>query len=155
MTDETCWPAPVLALLEEQRAMTVAIADEKGPWAAPVYYIWEGRQFFFLSSPRARHVAALAPGEVKPAAVTIARAPADYRQIAGLQMAGTLSLVEGLPERAARFVLFGRRFDFFQRFLTEPALALTLSKTALYRFTAESCCWVDNERAFGERTGLF
>jgi pyridoxine/pyridoxamine 5'-phosphate oxidase len=57
MTDTNELAATARAIVDSNRYMTLAAADESGvPWAAPVWYATEDyRAFFWVSSPEARH----------------------------------------------------------------------------------------------------
>ena len=57
MTDTNELAAKARAMVEANRYMTLATADESGlPWASPVWYATDDyRAFFWVSSPQARH----------------------------------------------------------------------------------------------------
>jgi nitroimidazol reductase NimA-like FMN-containing flavoprotein (pyridoxamine 5'-phosphate oxidase superfamily) len=57
VTDATELAAAAKAILDANRYMTLATADESGmPWASPVWYASEDyREFFWVSAPGARH----------------------------------------------------------------------------------------------------
>ena len=57
MTDHEELGAIARAIIDSNRYLTVGTADENGvPWVSPVWYVpAEYRQFFWVSSPEARH----------------------------------------------------------------------------------------------------
>jgi uncharacterized protein YhbP (UPF0306 family) len=83
------------AIIDTNRYMTIATADERGvPWVSPVWYAVEGyREFFWVSAPEARHSRNLA---VRPqvaivifdSSVPVGAAQAVYVSAAGEKMIG-------------------------------------------------------------------
>jgi nitroimidazol reductase NimA-like FMN-containing flavoprotein (pyridoxamine 5'-phosphate oxidase superfamily) len=57
LTDQADLDAVARAIIDSNRYMVLATADETGlPWASPVWYApAEDREFFWVSSPEARH----------------------------------------------------------------------------------------------------
>jgi nitroimidazol reductase NimA-like FMN-containing flavoprotein (pyridoxamine 5'-phosphate oxidase superfamily) len=57
MTDPGDLPALARSIIDSNRYMTLATADEAGlPWVSPVWYApAQYREFFWVSSPKARH----------------------------------------------------------------------------------------------------
>lgn len=139
-------PAEVLALLAREHVLTLATQDAAGPWAAPVFYALDGEDLLFVSSPRARHSAALAEGSRCAGAV---HAPAAaWQQIAGVQLAGSVRQLEGEEAETARAV-YTRRFPFVAE--GDPALVAALARSAWYRLRIDEAVRVDNTRGLGQR----
>ncbi|KAB2951702.1 hypothetical protein F9B85_11780 [Heliorestis acidaminivorans] len=147
------------AICAEHRAMTIAVVDAAGlPWSAPVYYLYQYRDnekaFYFLSSPRSRHLEALQKEASLQASVAIYNEPEAYEEIRGLQMSGIIEEISSLQERAKLLLAFGKRFSFFDKFLAQPVLIKELEKNKLYRFIPQSIFIVHNEVSFGQRITL-
>ncbi|MCU0804982.1 MAG: pyridoxamine 5'-phosphate oxidase family protein [Burkholderiales bacterium] len=102
----------VAAFLAQHHVMTLATCDEDGPWAAAVFFAFEGLELYFLSSPQSRHARAI---ERDPrVAVTIQRDYRDWPEITGIQAEGRAAPVEG-DERARVRRVYGERFPISSR----------------------------------------
>jgi uncharacterized protein YhbP (UPF0306 family) len=139
----------VLAYLRAHRVATLATHGTDGPWAAAVFYASDGFELCFLSSPSSRHCRNLANSP--RAAAAIHEDYADWRDIRGVQLEGTVSELGGADERAARS-LYAEKF----RFVRNPAgvIAQALEKVRWYRLAPERLYFVDNSRGFGHRDAI-
>ncbi|MCC6211933.1 MAG: pyridoxamine 5'-phosphate oxidase family protein [Burkholderiales bacterium] len=135
-----------LAYLRAHHVMTLATHGAGVPWAAAVFYANDGFDLIFLSSPSSRHCGNLAANP--RAAATIQEDYADWTEIKGVQMEGTVTELGGETERAARS-LYGARFPFVRQAV--PALAEALKKIRWYRLAPERLYYIDNSRGFGHR----
>ena len=139
----------VLRYLAEHPVMTLATVGPDGPWAAAVFYASEGFHLYFLSSPRSRHACDLAADP--HVAATIQEQDADWRTIRGVQLAGTVSPLEGADRQRAMDVYL-RKFPQFGDMARLPIeLAAALGRIEWYRLAATRVCFVDNTRGFGHR----
>ena len=140
--------AAIRAYLEAHRVMTVATA---GPWAAAVFYVSDGFDLFFLSSPGSRHCAALA---MHPrVAVTIQDDGADWRAIRGLQGEG-IARPSPAAEGARARRLYAAKFPFLRLAAREASLARALRRVRWYRIALDGIWLVDNARGFGHRDAV-
>ena len=136
----------VLAYLRTHRVATVATNGSDGPWAAAVFYASDGFDLYFLSSPSSRHCRNLA-GSARVAA-TVQEDYADWREIRGVQLEGTVAELSGADERAAR-AIYSKKFRFVRGAV--GAIAEALKKVRWYRLTPEKLYFIDNSRGFGHR----
>jgi len=134
--------------LDEHRTLTLATADDEGPWAADVYYIRVGTDLWFFSKPSSRHARAVATDS--RAAGTVHAAAEGWRDIRGVQMAG---LVMPAPEGKVRDLAvkaYLEKFPFAKPLLVGELLA----KVRFYRFVPDSVFWIDNGKGLGGRTEM-
>jgi uncharacterized protein YhbP (UPF0306 family) len=132
-----------LALLGEETTMTLAVRDERGPWAAAVYFVADRFRLYWLSEPDCRHSRAIgADGAV---AAEIHACETDWRKLRGLQIEGRAIEVADAAERRRAENLYLERFPF-----ARPLLA-RLRGVRWYRLDPDRMVSVDNARGFGDR----
>lgn len=136
----------VLAYLCAHHVATLATHGPEGPWAAAVFYASNGFDLYFLSSPSSRHCRNLAIGA--RAAAAVQEDYADWREIRGVQLEGTVTELDGANERSARS-LYGEKFRFVVG--AGGVIAQALEKVRWYRLTPERLYFVDNSKRFGHR----
>ena len=69
-------------LINRQNTMTLATSAGDSAWAAPVYYVYERRSFYFFSDPESRHMQeGLAAGHSSAA---IHAPSSEWRDICGV-----------------------------------------------------------------------
>ena len=143
---ETALRKRILAYLAAHHVMTVATAE---PWAAAVFYVNEGFDLYFLSSPRSRHCTRIA--DDPRVAVTIQEDCSDWRSIRGVQLEGTAERVSGTEEARVR-ALYGRKFPVIdQAHGAAAAIARALARIRWYRIVPLGVHFVDNAVGFGHR----
>lgn len=136
---------PVREFLDAQRTLTLAVADEDGPWAADVYFVRTETGLCFFSSPKSRHAQALA---ADPTAAGTVHAEAEgWRDIRGIQMAGRVAEIPDRAERRAAIDAYLAKFPFAKPLLVGDLL----DKVRFYRFTPETVLWIDNSEGLGKR----
>ena len=150
MTDTTADLA--LQLIQTQKTLVLATADPE-PWAAPVYYEYQKQRFYFFSSADSRHVtAAFSSGRCSGA---VFRDSDDWREIEGLQMAGSLAEVPFGTEAARVLAAYVKKFPTVKGFFVEAAFDLARFaqkfRVRLYAFAPEQVFYVNNEIGFGKR----
>jgi uncharacterized protein len=149
MGDATALRARVLAYLAAHNVMTLATAE---PWAAAVFYVNDGFELYFLSSPRSRHCTHLATDP--RASATIQEDYTDWRDIKGVQLEGTVEQVAADDEARIR-ALYGAKFPL----LADPpgagsAIARALARIRWYRVIPSAMHFVDNAAGFGQRSAV-
>lgn len=139
----------VLRYLRAHHVMTLATRDDEGPWAAAVFYVNDGFALHFLSSPGSRHCCQLRSNPA--AAATIQEDYADWPEIRGVQLEGTVRELSGVQaERASR--LYGEKYPLIRRLGGVPAaIAQALRKVRWYELTPKRLYFVDNSAGFGHR----
>lgn len=139
----------VLRYLRAHHVMTLATRDDEGPWAAAVFYVNDGFALYFLSSPRSRHSRQLASSPA--AAATIQEDYADWPEIKGVQLEGTVRELRGAEaERARR--LYGEKYPLIRRLGgARAAIAQALRKVRWYELAPKRLYFVDNSAGFGHR----
>jgi uncharacterized protein YhbP (UPF0306 family) len=128
--------------------MTLATQGSDGPWAAALFYVRDGDDLIFLSSPSSRHCRDLA---LQPrCAATIQSDAKDWRAIQGVQVEGAVSELQGV-ERSRAQQLYGERFPFVKPGSAPAAIALALARVRWYRLRITRLYFIDNQRGFGQR----
>lgn len=132
----------IAALLSQETTLSLATAGQDGePWVAPLFYIAdEELSLCWLSSQSSLHSQNLK--RMPLAAATVYRAAGDWRQIRGVQMRGTASLVTGPELRAALLNAYCKRFKLGR------VLRLAAQQSALFALQPEYIRFVDNARGF-------
>lgn len=152
-----------LELVQNEHIMTLAVAGNGHPWAAPVYYIYSGHSFWFFSSPASAHIQGAQPDG--RAAAAIYAPSAGWQDIRGLQMTGVLEAARASTITLAALARYVKRFAFIDELLRTQTLppgfnsgaSLDLKtleeafRVKWYRFIPELACYVDNRTAFGHR----
>jgi len=142
------------ALIGTQSTMTLATADSSDAWAAPVYFSYYKRGFYFFSDPASRHICeSLAGGRTASA---IFASASTWQDILGLQMSGTVEHVSGNLEAIAAVGTYLRKFPFTREFfapgdLPDPTAFSKRFNVKLYRFKPSLVYYMDNSIRFGFR----
>lgn len=135
----------ILALLGEQTALSLATVDAFGhPCVAPLNYIFgDGPSLYWLSASSSQHSANL---QRDPrAAVTIYRPAANWREIRGVQMRGSVVAVRDAKQRRALVKRYRERFELGALF------RLAIARCTLYEFRPDFIRYIDNAKKFGFR----
>lgn len=135
-----------LSYLEAHHVMTLATHGPEGLWAAAVFYASDGFDLYFLSAGHTRH--ALNMTASPRVAATIQEDYADWAAIKGIQLEGTVRLLEG-REREAAMTLYAKKFGF----LSQPIAVVeaALLRVNWYCLSPDRLYFVDNSRGFGHR----
>jgi uncharacterized protein YhbP (UPF0306 family) len=134
-----------LAYLAAHRVMNLATLGPDGPWAAAVFYVNEGFDLYFVSSPSSRHGRNF--GLRPEAAATVNEDYSDWREIKGVQLEGVISQVAAAEKARIRSL-------YYSKFSLEAApaeIAAALARVRWYRLAATKAYFVDNAAAFGHR----
>lgn len=100
----------VLRYLAKHHTMTIATVQNGTPWAAAVFYANDDFTLYYLSDPASRHSLEISANP--PVAVTVHEDYHDWRQIKGLQMAGTASLVTDEEEMERAVSAYAAKYPF-------------------------------------------
>jgi len=142
----------VLHYLESHNTMTLGTSLGDSPWAATVFYASEGFELYFFSSPDSRHCQNLA--ENPRVAVTIQEDYTDWRKIKGIQLEGTVGLVDSTLEKAKAMAVYARKYPDVIKLFANPASGVfykAFLKVKFYCVRPKRVFFIDNEQGFGQR----
>lgn len=138
-----------LDYLASHNVMGLATQGPEGLWAAAVFYVNEGFNLYFLSSPKSRHVRNLTANT--RVAVTIQEDYPDWPQIKGIQLEGVATRIDGAEQEKAR-ELYGSKFPVVGKLSQAPvAIVQALAKVRWYKVVPERLYFIDNSIGFGQR----
>lgn len=141
--------------LQAHNTMTLATCSGNVPWAATVFYASDDLSLYFFSAPESRHCENLA---LNPrVAVTIQEDYRDWRQIKGIQLGGTVALVDSALEKAKALAVYALKYPDVIKLFTDPASGMfhrAFLKVKFYRVTPEQVFFIDNAQGFGKRQEL-
>lgn len=150
--------ATVDAYLAERHALSLATIGPGGPWAASLYFVHdETFRLYFVSAPHTRHIQQL--GDEARVAATINEDYADWREIRGVQLAGTCALLQDEVARQAALARYVAKFAFLQQILARPdhpdrKLGELLLAAGVYCISPTRLLYLDNRRGFSQRQAL-
>jgi uncharacterized protein YhbP (UPF0306 family) len=123
--------------------------DDGMPHAASVFYSVDDRlRVAFLSKRSSRHGRDIVAGS--PVAMTVAGDSEDWREIQGIQLWGSASILHG-PARAGALTTYTRQFPFVRALFTDPQVAARLTQIEVFRVTPTRAAMTDNRRGlFGQ-----
>jgi uncharacterized protein len=145
----------VLRYLEMHNTMTLGTCSGDLPWAATVFYASDDLRLYFFSAPDSRHCQNLAANP--RVAVTIQEDYDDWRKIKGIQLEGTVTLVDSIVEKATAMTAYARKYPEVIRLFTDPASGLfykAFLKVKFYCVVPQKLFFIDNEQGFGKRQEL-
>ncbi|MBK9235341.1 MAG: pyridoxamine 5'-phosphate oxidase family protein [Rhodoferax sp.] len=135
--------------LRSHHVATLASSGVDGPWAAAVFYVHDGWDLYFLSSPTSRHCLNFTHNA--QVAVTIQRDYDDWPGIKGVQLQGLVEELVGADEANARDQ-YGRKFPIVGKLAQAPAaIVKALAKVRWYRVRPQRLLYIDNTLGFGHR----
>ena len=135
-------------LLDSETTLTLSTADASfTPHSSPLFFVRGAQlQLYWFSSRRTIHSRNCARNP--SASVAVYRHAATWREIRGVQMQGTVSVVAASPLRSE---LAGR---YAERFQLSSALRLVMRHSTMYCFYPRWVRYVDNARRFGYKFEL-
>lgn len=145
----------VLSYLERHNTMTLGTCSGDVPWAATVFYASDDLRLYFFSVPDSRHCQNLAANP--RVAVTIQEDYHDWRKIKGIQLEGTVTLVDSIVEKAKALAVYARKYPEVIKLFTNPASGLfykAFLKVKFYCVVPQVLFYIDNEQGFGKRQEL-
>jgi len=138
----------IAKLLGEQTTLSLATTGEDGqPCIAPLFYIADEQlSLYWLSSPHSLHSRNLI--RTPHAAVTVYCAAQSWREIRGVQMRGSVSILNE-PQRRSAIIT-----SYCQRFNLGRVLRLAVNQSVLHIFRPEFLRTIDNSRGFKSKFEL-
>jgi len=137
-----------------ETTITLATAEENIPWAAPVYYVYQGACFYFFSDPDSRHIVQSRASGRSAASVHVAAS--GWKEIRGLQMSGRIRQVSMGAESVKAVAAYLKKFPFTAEFFSSGS-PLGLDDftrrfhVRMYAFVPERVYYLDNRIRFGFR----
>jgi uncharacterized protein YhbP (UPF0306 family) len=145
----------VLNYLETHNTMTLGTSFSDVPWAATVFYASDDLRLYFFSAPDSRHCQNLAANP--RVAVTVQEDYHDWRKIKGIQLEGSVILVDSVAAKVKAMAIYARKYPDVIRLFTNPASGLfykAFLKVKFYCVVPQKLFFIDNERGFGKRQEL-
>lgn len=143
----------VTSLLDKHWIVTLACHDEHGSWASAVFYVNDGLELYYLSSPASRHCTSLKFDSRLSGAIhenTI-----EWASIIGLQISGIAKALDATEVGAVR-QLYERRFPFVRQTPDQKSeLSEALRRAQFYRLSIDHAIIIDNSHGFGQRVEWF
>ncbi len=162
----------ILKYLKEHNTLTLATWEEGRPWAAALFYASDGFEVYFLSDPKSRHSLDLAANA--SVAATIQEDYHEWTKIKGVQMEGTVHVVEREEDLARAVAVYVEKYPFvagYLRLMMSPfaGIAIFLDRfmeklsfiphlpaapARFYKLVPKRIWFTDNEVKFGNRDQL-
>ena len=138
----------IATLLREETTLSLATVKETGePCVTPLFYIVdEELSLYWLSSESSLHSVNLQrrPG----AAITVYRHAVKWKEIRGVQMHGSVTMITDPKLRRAVIKTY------CQRFQLKAIFRIAISRCALYKFMPEFIRSIDNLESFAAKMEL-
>ncbi len=142
--------ATVANYLDTHNVLNLATSSADGPWAAAVFFVRNGSQFYFLSAPHTRHCINI---QSQPrVAGTVQREVDDWEKIKGVQLEGICRLVPD-EDRARVIDLYAQKFTVTGPD-APPPIAKALDKVGWYSITPDALWYIDNSQGLGHRKAI-
>ncbi len=147
--------AQVLDYLKSHNTMTLATCAGDLPWAATVFFASDDLRLYFFSAPESRHCQNLAANA--RVAVTVQEDYRDWRVIKGVQLEGSVQLVDGVLAKTKAMAIYARKYPDVIKLFTNPESGVfykAFLKVKFYCVVPERLFFIDNEQGFGKRQEL-
>lgn len=145
----------ILEYLKSHNTMTLATCAGDVPWAATVFFASDDLRLYFFSGPESRHCQNLTINQ--RVAVTIQEDYKDWREIKGIQLEGSVALVDGVVEKAKAMAIYAIKYPDVIKLFTNPDSGVfykAFLKVKFYCVTPEKVFFIDNTQGFGKRQEL-
>jgi uncharacterized protein YhbP (UPF0306 family) len=145
----------ILDYLDAHNTMTLATCAGNVPWAATVFYASDDLRLYFFSAPDSRHCENLAANS--RVAATIQEDYRDWRQIKGVQLEGSVALIDSVVEKTKALAVYARKYPEVIKLFMDPTSGVfhrAFLKVKFYRVTPEQVFFIDNAQGFGKRQQL-
>jgi uncharacterized protein YhbP (UPF0306 family) len=145
MSDSDRQLKTIAALLHEESTLALATTDKDGqPCATPLFYIAdEELTLFWLSSETSLHSENLK--RTTSAVATIYRHTDNWKEIRGVQLRGSVTVIVDPERRRAPIKAYCERFQLGAVFKT------AISRCSLYALRPVFFRYIDNSKVFGHR----
>jgi len=148
--------ATARAFVAEISTLTLATAAGDGsPWAATVFFVADKKfNLYFVSDHRTQHGRDMAVNA--RVAATINPDCDNWHAVRGLQVRGTVEIVDG-AERAKALLLYFKKFPQIDALFQSPkdeheeTIATRLKAANFYCIRSEMVRVIDNDKGFGHR----
>ena len=142
--------------LDEIGTLTLATTSDEGdPWAATVFFTADKHfNLYFVSDHRTQHGRDIAANQ--RAAATINPDCDNWHEVCGLQVSGSVDIVEG-AERAKALLLYFKKFPQIDALFQSPkgeheeTIASRLKAANFYCIRPDKIRVIDNAKGFGYR----
>jgi len=141
--------------LDEVGTLTLATSSADQPWAATVFFAADKHfNLYFVSDHRTQHGRDMTVNA--KVAATINPDCDNWHDVAGLQIRGTVSVVEGV-ERAKALAVYFKKFPQIDALFQKPegeheeTIATRLKAANFYKIEPEMVRVIDNAQGFGHR----
>jgi uncharacterized protein YhbP (UPF0306 family) len=145
----------ILDYLRTHNTMTLATCADNVPWAATVFYASDELSLYFFSAPDSRHSGNIALNA--KVAATVQEDYRDWREIKGVQLEGTVTLLDSVIEKAKVLAVYARKYPDVIKLFTDPSSGVfhrAFLKVKFYRVNPERVFFIDNAQGFGKRQEL-
>ena len=139
----------VLAYIKDKHVMTLVTTGPEGPWAAAVFFVNDGFEFYFLSAPSTRHGENMS--KCSQVAATIQLDYDNWQDIKGVQLEGEINVLNGAA-KAAAMACYAKKFPVIQTALKAPsAISKAMAGVTWYKLVPRRLYFIDNAKGFGHR----
>jgi uncharacterized protein YhbP (UPF0306 family) len=145
----------ILDYLNAHNTMTLATCAGNVPWAATVFYASDELSLYFFSAPDSRHCENFTANP--RVAATIQEDYRDWRQIKGVQLEGSVALIDSVIEKTKALAVYARKYPEVIKLFMDPTSGVfhrAFLKVKFYRVTPEQVFFIDNAQGFGKRQQL-
>jgi uncharacterized protein YhbP (UPF0306 family) len=145
----------IVDYLKSHNTMTLATCAGDVPWGATVFFASDDLRLYFFSAPESRHCQNLTVNQ--RVAVTIQEDYQDWREIKGIQLEGSVALVDGVVEKAKAMAIYAIKYPDIIKLFTNPDSGVfykAFLKVKFYCVTPDKVFFIDNAQGFGKRQEL-
>jgi len=145
----------IVDYLKSHNTMTLATCAGDVPWAATVFFASDDLRLYFFSAPESRHCQNLTGNQ--RVAVAIQEDYKDWREIKGIQLEGSVALVDGVVEKAKAMAIYAIKYPDVIKLFTNPDSGVfykAFLKVKFYCVTPDKVFFIDNAQGFGKRQEL-
>ncbi|HEX9264135.1 MAG TPA: pyridoxamine 5'-phosphate oxidase family protein [Candidatus Binatia bacterium] len=145
----------IVDYLKSHNTMTLATCAGDVPWAATVFFASDDLRLYFFSAPESRHCQNLTVNQ--RVAVAIQEDYKDWREIKGIQLEGSVALVDGVVEKAKAMAIYAIKYPDVIKLFTNPDSGVfykAFLKVKFYCVTPDKVFFIDNAQGFGKRQEL-
>ena len=135
-----------LAYIAQHQVLALATCGPDGVWAAAVFYVNDGFDFYFLSAGHTRHAQHIAHNP--RIAGTIQEDYPGWEEIKGIQLEGTVYILSG-DEQESAIALYQSKYRFVAE--ADATMAAALAKVNWYHLVPEHLHFIDNSLGLGHR----